>query len=306
MSASRILWAAACAALVVGSPALGAELDRREYKVPLKPEIGSQLGSADAVVAYWSGTVAPALREALKGSDVAIPESPTVKRKERAITFFDNALCVLTRSDLVLRTRVDRAKNETEITLKFRTPDLAVASAAKLGDLSDKKFEEDIVPLAARNADGRETMVAQPRSMRSLFSRSGTLDRQPGTVADLVDLAKPVKDLLEEPVSAQSGPLVPGSEIAEVAYDDIEMDFGRNGKVEFSISVWQNPSAGADSERTSVEISFKTKSKNPMDLEAAQLAQTAYLALQNLGDAAPNLPPKTKAGLPRDCRDRRG
>jgi hypothetical protein len=200
---------------------------------------------------------------------------------------------------LVLRERIKG--DESRVTLKYRTPNLARAASTKLKGLKDRKFEEDVVPLTISTASSDKRAIADPPSMRSLFSVSGDLKQRPETLGDLFEKASAVEGMLTLRNEGRSTRLEPGARIEEVAFDDITVALDEDESVEFSVSVWKIPQGGAGTRRL-VELSFKYEDE-PMPRGVARRAEAMFMAMQRLSVAKLDQAPKTREGLPASCRD---
>ena len=212
----------------------------------------------------------------------------------------------------MLRERLDiddgHADSSTrEVTLKLRTPDLFLAAGTPLAAANheaDDKLEEDIGVLLVRTKDrtGEErTAVAEPPSMRSLFSRTVS---QPlaaevtlTSLDDLVDLYPGLDDL---DISGEGGDLVQGQLIREWVFEGAEVDLGENLDAEFALTLWFL--AGTSNSAPSIaEISFKYKTKDGnVAPEAARRAMTLFLAIRRSSTGP------ARSGRPRPASGSRG
>ena len=147
------------------------------------------------------------------------------------------------RVDLETGTRIPRSARST---LKLRTPDLFLAAGTPLpaaDDDAEEKLEEDIGVLLVRAEDSRgedHTVVAEPPSMRSLFSRSVS---QPLAAEVSLASAEKVTDLYPglsdlEISTDRPGNLVQGAPVHEYVFEGAEVDLGKDVDAEFALTLW--------------------------------------------------------------------
>src|SRR5262249_16401184 len=169
-----------------GAQAGGIKLDSREYKLMLAPgKFAGEDEVAKVVDRFWHEALKPIIDGRLDTRHDGTPRSKKAFKpdsEQRHVVFRDTEDCLLDHNGYSFRERV-RLKNgdeksNREVTLKFRTPDLFLASETALkgrNEESSTKFEEDIAPVIVSTFDQSahtSGVVVQPRSMRSLFSLS--------------------------------------------------------------------------------------------------------------------------------------
>ena len=322
MNARSLVAAVATAGLLAPSVAGSFDLDLREYKLMLDPQKFSGTPSADAANQFWDDMLKPVIERRL---DARNDGEPRHKKKfklqeERIVRFWDTENCDLDQHGYVLRERVDigadgrAAPSRREITLKLRTPDLFLAAGTPLSAVDDdaeSKLEEDIGVLLvrAKDSDGAErTVVAQPPSMRSLFSRSVSQPLAVGvTLASLEDAAE-LYPSLDDLAIVDGGDdrdrsLVQGEAIREWVFEGAEVDLGENLDAELALTLWYPADGPGSSPPAIAEISFKYGTiDGDVAPEVAQRALTLFLAMQaELDWASPERATKTSFGLPESC-----
>jgi hypothetical protein len=287
--------------------AKGIERDSREYKLMLVPERFAGGAPQEAVRRFARDQLEPAVRRAF-GDEAAehLKEKGLVLKEFRQVSFWDTSTCVLFENGFALRERVDldqdgRPASKPEITLKLRSPDpfLAADMLLKAEDQDDdKKFEEDVSPLAVRNAPG-SGLVAMPRSSRSQFSKSitKTLDRdaEPETLKHVEKLYPTLDEdlrLLAGEID-MSEALVESREYGEQVYESSKLDLGTDTQAEFALTLWYE--GVSDRVRPALaEISFTYKTDDGgVPGEVAGRARKLFLAIQDLDWADPGAPTKT-------------
>jgi hypothetical protein len=296
------LAAAAVLLLPVSAIAGAIELDSREYKLMLKPEQFSGADSKQAVKRFAIEQLVPAVR-AQWNSDAAAKLQDDLKPHERIVRFKDSASCLLSRRGFSWRERVDLKDDGTrsdkaEMTLKFRSPDLLLASAISLKVRNESgndksKLEEDLSPLAVR--DGSATgLVANPRSARSQFSRSTTVETAvadaPINIAGIAALYPSFEDEFRS--TDLSTPLEPSAEYRELVYKSKKFAAFPDLEVQFALTLWYK---GAENEdRPSLaEISYKYEiADDKVPTEAARRALALLLTMQDLAGADAAAPTK--------------
>jgi hypothetical protein len=298
----RFLAAAAVLLLPLSAIADGIELDSREYKLMLKPGQFSGEHPKQAVKRFTMEELVPAVR-AQWSSDAADKLQDDLKRHERIVRFKDSANCLLSRRGFSWRERVDLKEDGTrsdkaEMTLKFRSPDVFLASAISLkarnGSGNDKsKLEEDLSPLAVRNGSAAG-VIASPRSARSQFSRSTTVEaavtEAPINVAGIAALYPSFEDEFRS--ADPSTPLEPSPEYREVVYKSKKFEAFADLEVQFALTLWYK---GAENEESPslAEISFKFElADGKVPTEAARRALALLLRMQDLAGADAAAPTK--------------
>ena len=303
------------AALLAPSAAGGFELELREYKLMLDPEKFSGTPSVDAANQFWKDMLKPIIEDRL---DERNNGEPRHKNKfeldeERIVRFFDTGDCDLDRQGYVFRERFDLKNghedfSKREVTLKLRTPDLFIAAGTSMeaaDDDAEEKLEEDIGVLLVRAKGGsgeEHAVVADPPSMRSLFSRSVSQPLAAGvtlaSLDDLVELSQP-RDL---EVADGRDDLKQGDPIREWVFKGAEVDLGENLDAEFALTLWfLEESSSATPAIAEISFKYDTRDGNVAP-EAAQRAMTLFLAMQEeLEWASPERATKTSFGLPEAC-----
>jgi hypothetical protein len=281
----------------------GIKLDSREYKLMLAPSKFVAAEDPGKVVdRFWRQALKPIIDGRLDPRHDGTPRSKKAFKpdsKERHVLFRDTKDCVLDRNGYSFRERV-RLRNggedssSREVTLKFRTPDLFLASETALKGSSDDastKFEEDIAPVIASGLDqstGTSRVVVQPRSMRSLFSLStkesiGAHDRF--DVLEDVTSAYPdlQANLRKAGVSNDlaGSRLVTGIAIQELVFEGAKVDLGQDTDAEFALTLWYADGRGTSPEPLTAEISFKYETDSGRLSEAvARRALKLFQAMQ--------------------------
>ena len=287
----------------------GIELDSREYKMMLKPEKFRGAEPQQAVNQFAVGQLVPALRQLGNGDAAEELAAKGLKRNEnRIIRFKDSSNCILYRHGFAWRERVDVSadgarSNDAELTLKFRSPDIFLASAvslkAKQGAAAEKhKFEEDLGPVAVRN--GTEGgIVASPRSARSQFSRSTTqslaADKVPDDLAGIAALYPSFTDELRAAAGnvEMTTPLKPSPEYRELVYQSSKLKLVKDLKMEFALTLWYEGAENLETP-TLAEISYKYKTDGgETPSEAARRALALLIAMQDFAWEKAAAPTKT-------------
>jgi hypothetical protein len=205
----------------------------------------------DAVSRFVRDQLKPALRRSFGTKRPTSWQESTSCSRRSQVSFWDAPTCVLSENGFVLTERVDLDDNgrpafKPESTLKFRSPDpfLTADMLLKADDQDDnEKFEEDISPLAVRNASGAG-LVAIPRSSRSQFSKSITKnlhrDAEPRTLKHVeklyLTLDKDLRLLAGEIDTSEA--LAESREYGEKVYQSSKLDFARGTQVEFALTLW--------------------------------------------------------------------
>ncbi|MDX0481429.1 hypothetical protein GOD90_20350 [Sinorhizobium medicae] len=282
-------------------------LAAREYKLLLKASEFQARPRLQSANAFWTSRIAGIV------SMVDKHPEPFKKVVHRVIRFWDTADCVLSKNDLILRTRekMDEdfaSTSKLETTLKLRMPDqfvVATTSLADDGEGVETKFEEDIGPLEVASP-GAETPVIVPvkRSTRNRFSLSTTIESNPPQLpvrlADVFGMFRGLRDLVGD--QATSSDLVGGSMIHEFAFKRAEAKFSDNIDGKFTLSLWCFD--GPDSKPSVAELSYTCETLNgTMPGKAAHGAYRLFIAFQNqLADFVdPENTSKTALALPKGC-----
>ncbi|MBD9491486.1 hypothetical protein [Ensifer sp. ENS11] len=264
---------------------MGHVLAAREYKLLLKASEFQAEPTLQSANAFWTSRIA--------GIVSLIDEEPEPFERvvHRTIRFWDTADCVLSRNDLILRTREEMDENFVsagtfETTLKLRMPDqfvVATTSFAEDGEGPETKFEEDIGPLEVVGPGaGTRVIVPVKRSTRNRFSLSTTIEgnpqQRPVRLADVFGMFPGVGDLIGE--QATSADLVGGSMIHEYAFKRAKAKFSDNIDGKFTLSLWCFD--GPEAKPSVAELSFTCETQNgTMPGKAAHGAYRLFIAFQN-------------------------
>ncbi|APO72213.1 hypothetical protein IE4872_PD01692 (plasmid) [Rhizobium gallicum] len=284
-------------------------LAAREYKLLIKSSEFQARPTLQTANEFWTSRIESVV--ALIAND---PE-PFDEAVYRVIRFWDTSDCVLSRNDLILRTREEVDENfvstgKSEITLKLRMPDQFVVASTSLaanGNGIETKFEEDIGPLEiAGSRPGEKTQVIVPvkRSTRNRFSLSTTMkinsQQRLTRLGDLLEAFPGVKEIVPNQTlgaSLNSGPIN-----YEYAFKKGKAEFPNNVDGKFTLSLWcfRSPSGDPDV----AELSYTCKTQNGgVPGKAAREAYDLFILLQNrLGDIIdPENTSKTTLALPKGC-----
>lgn len=261
-------------------------IDSREYKLLLKPGIVDCEPEIDAANAVWRKHFEKVVEGVLGEGAIHASKSAFTKTRKRKVLFWDTPDGDLAMRNYSLRERSERG-SPPELTLKFRTPDLFVASATRLPSTgkTGTTFEEDIAPLAVRSSKGSSSpSVTLPDnvSTRSRFARSAEVEtRHPATFGELEELFPTLgKNLLDGGAAAvphHATELISGSRVREFAFKGITADLGHGYELDFTLSVWifENDPPNV------VEISYKCDADGgQMKRAAAQKSMDLFLRIQ--------------------------
>ena len=273
------------------------DLEAREYKLLLKPKAFKGGAAANPADAFWDEHIAKIVKAKL-GANAGKGEF--TERKDRVVRYWDTKRGLLVEHDFTLRERVEAgAGKERKITLKLRSPDLLIASATPLSDVSadkdevDEKFEEDISPLeVATGRSGKvKVTLADPRSTRSRFARSITrVVPGPNPCADLGKVFE-LFPTLDAHLRAGGAPppkegtrLTSAWAIDETIFRGMKVDLGQGSQAEFTITLWRFRTRAP--RRRVAELSYTYKPKNKSEPAIARAALRLFLGLQ---DGLPDL-----------------
>ena len=289
----------------------GAELKSREFKLMLEPARFAEADPAAKVDDFWEQQLKPLIAQRL---DPRKGGGPRHKKRftpeaEQSIIFKDTDGCVLERNGYIFRKRTTFENGqpaEREVTLKYRTPDLARTAASTFKGIDPKaksKLEEDITPLIELTSG--EATFAQPPSTRSQFSFSVTqpASDDPQSLRDLVGLFPRFdKRLAKAGVgeAAFDGKLSDGKHFTQRGFSGALVDLGAVDS-KFELVLWYGKD-GSLPQPEIAELSFKY---NIDDADAAvvERARKLFNALQQLPPdwTSPAHQTKTEAGLPVAC-----
>jgi hypothetical protein len=306
-----------------GAQAGGIKLDSREYKLMLAPgKFAREDEAAKVVDRFWHEALKPVIDGRLDTRDDGTPRSKKAFKpdsKQRHVLFRDTEDCLLDHNGYSFRERVrlkDREENSSnrEVTLKFRTPDLFLASETALKgskEESSTKFEEDIAPVIVLTFDQSahtSQVVVQPRSMRSLFSLSTKETVGPNETFEVLgDVMKAYPDLranlrkARAPNDVAGSRLVAGISIRELVFEGAKVELGQDTDAEFALTLWYSQNYEESSDPFTAEISFKYDTDDGRVNEAvAQRALKLFQAMQEgLGEwSSPEHATKTSLALP--------
>jgi hypothetical protein len=279
-------------------PGAATETDGREYKLMLVASRFAGPDPEDTIRQFWTGELVPLVARSLdpEGDRDEIDSEDLELDEERLVRFYDTPGCDLRKAGFILRVRVDAPKgvpsdDEPTATLKFRSPDPAIAAESRLsGD--DPKFEADISPVIAtgRLEDGQEfAVVNRSAVMRIQYSRSTKQDivddDQPGRIGDLYDLFDGLRGRLDGLDEATALALVSGFTAFERVYDVAEIDLGRKVDAEVGVTLWYDHDGGLLDRPVVAELSFKFEMPDPdqLDPDVPRRALALFEGLQSLG-----------------------
>ncbi|HEV7321355.1 MAG TPA: hypothetical protein VGO04_22355 [Ensifer sp.] len=291
---------------------MGHVLLAREYKLLLKPSEFKANPTLVSANAFWASRI-----ERIVSTIDNHPES-FKKVVHRAIRFWDTADCVLSRHDLILRTREEMDENfnptgKLETTLKLRMPDQFVVASTSLVDdgKTDKnietKFEEDIGPLEvarSKATEGARVVVPVKRSTRNRFSLSTTIEgdpsQRPARLADVFEKFPGAKVLIGDVATNED--LISGSVSHEYAFKKAEAKFSDSVDGIFALSLWCFDKPDANPSVAELSYTCETVNGN-MPGKAARQAYDLFIKLQNqLADIVdPENTSKTALALPKGC-----
>lgn len=319
MSCRHFLAIAIAALLVSGAAEAGPiDLDSREYKLMLGPEHFAG-GDSQAVVDRLDEALKPLIAAQVSNDaerDFSKREFKLDKR--RTVRFWDTATCGLDGAGFALRERADlddqdRASDDRELTLKFRTVDLFLAAQTPLPAMEgakdpESKLEEDVAPLAVRRSDG-SGVVGDPPSTRSLYSRSTKQQVKAAELPDTLAEAAVFYPTLAESLEASgvdvemSEELAASDEFMERVYESPKFSLGDGMKTRISLTLWYDR-AGDSGQPALAEVSFKYDTNNgDVPRKVAQRALDLYRAMLGLAWAKPDAPTKTAIVTPSVCSD---
>lgn len=304
--ASFVFCLAVTSVLLTPNPAAPKDyvIDSREYKLILD-ESKLQREPASAINTLWDD-LKPMIDQSvgMKADGSHRYSGKFTLAKQRAIRYWDTAnlnKCVLDRNGYSVRERTKMKDgkekyNDREITLKFRSPDLYLASRTDIqGKRGAKsKLEEDIVPVFTKpKAQGAQVNSDAKPTFRSIYSYSLTQpmsSREKLTeVNDLLGLFNGLERHLREndaKVERQQA-VAPVSDLTlyELVYDGTQVDLG-NMTADFSISLWYKqigtPMVGPP---LIAELSFKyplSKNKETATRTVLSRAMSLFSHMQQL------------------------
>ncbi|WP_426129328.1 hypothetical protein [Pararhizobium sp. PWRC1-1] len=287
------------------------QLKAREYKLLLNPGVFEARPSLTSANDFWTRRVS----KIVEHLDNVRPFQQVVHRVTR---FWDDANCILSKNDLILRTREETnagfiSNGQSGVTLKLRMPDQFVVASTTLTEDGDIKteFEEDIGPLEIRaSLNSLEPRVVLPRklSSRNRFSLSSTIttrtEELPFDLEGVFRIFPGVPDILRASYPERLSRLQTGHTVYEYAFKEGSAKFDADIVGEFTLSLWcfTDPTA----KPSVAELSYKCRTSNGvMTGKAARKAFKLFLALQeSLSDIVdPDNTSKTALALPQGCQN---
>ena len=300
-------------------------IDGREYKLLLDPGRFAGPPSDEVARTFWNGQLKRIIEKRLaeKGSETSRAEGELALKKQRVVTFLDTKKGLLASHGFALRKRTaiedGRPVGETEVTLKFRSPDFLVAAehcraARANGGSDDTKLEEDIGPLQVPRGK-KPVAVAEPRSIYSRFAVSTKIkiDDSIETVGDAFSRFGALqKSLSRNGVGEDLGEtrLHSGPTICEWVFQDAMVDLGGELDAEFGFTLWYFSEGGTlknlykramsgalDPGIAEISFDFETQAGR-LDTEAAERATKLFIGMQEKLPVNTKEASKTALGLP--------
>lgn len=291
---------------------MGHVLLAREYKLLLKPSEFRARPTLPSANKFWASRIERIV------STIDNRPDPFKRVVHRVIRFWDTADCILSKHDLILRTREEMDENfvsagKLETTLKLRMPDQFVVASTSLVDdgkndeNTETKFEEDIGPLeiaSPRASEGARVIVPVKRSTRNRFSLSTTIEsdpkQRPTRLADVLEKFPGAKKLIGD--LATNEDLVSGSVSHEYAFKKAKAKFSDDIDGIFALSLWCFDTPEAKPGVAELSYTCETQNGN-MPGKAARDAYDLFIKLQNqLADIVdPENTSKTALALPKGC-----
>jgi hypothetical protein len=242
----------------------------REYKLILRPD---RFTSRDALHAF-SKLVRGASRE--EGVDVARAANGD-ECLLREIVFYDTPRFDLYESAFIVRQRTQYRDGwpvgDSELTVKFRHPDVDAAAKIDLRPVTEHhfriKFKEEVLPQKGGGA-----------GTRSLFSHNVVLTLPPANLeTDLAHAARVFPAL--RPLLARTGPLevVQRARITEILEEVGVLDFGHGLTAKATVALWRTGVVGPS---LVGELAYQCKFQRDADVnaKARKRADALYTRLQ--------------------------
>ena len=299
-------------------------IDGREYKLLLDPGPYPGAPSNKVTRAFWNRQLKPIIEKRLAGKDdgASRAEGELSLKKKRVVTFLDTKKGLLAKHGFTLRSRTAVENGEpvgdTEVTLKFRSPDFLIAAeycrAARANGGSETKLEEDIGPLQVPRGK-KPVAVAEPRSIYSRFAVSTKIktDNNLETLGDTFSQF----GVLEKSLSRDSDGedygatrLHSGPAICEWVFQEAVVDLGDKLDAEFAFTLWyfseggtlkslyKRATSGAlDPRIAEISFDFETRAGR-IDTEAAERATKLFIGMQEKLSVNTKEASKTALGLP--------
>ncbi|BCH19665.1 hypothetical protein MesoLjLa_65160 (plasmid) [Mesorhizobium sp. L-2-11] len=293
-------------------------LESREYKLLLEFSHFDANPTLELANSFWDQRIKPTIEGRLgKRGRNSRAEEWFATAEVKSVRFWDTSACLLTRCNYALRERVSNRKEgsrkqQREITLKLRMPDMFVVAATSLRGAQGAKiaFEEDIAPLevADQSYPTSKVAISTPRSIRSRFSLSISIKgvaSEPSTLSYAAALFPTLLTNLEArgALASRSNQLQHGPAIQEHVFKGAKVRLASGTTGEFALTIWHF--APPEPVRGVAEISFKCGFENgTMPGAAAQRAFDLFIGLQeDLGNGLDlQHPSKTELALPLGCR----
>jgi hypothetical protein len=300
-------------------------IDGREYKLLLNPGPYPGAPSDKVVRAFWNKHLRPIIEKRLsgKGGKESRAEGELSLKKKRVVTFLDTKKGLLAKHGFALRSRTAIENGEpvgdTEVTLKFRSPDFLIAAeycraARANGGGGETKLEEDIGPLQVPRGK-KPVAVAEPRAIYSRFAVSTKIktDNNLETLGDAFSQF----GVLEKSLSRDSNGedygatrLRSGPAICEWVFQKAVVDLGDKLDAEFAFTLWYFNEGGTlkglykramsgalDPRIAEISFDFETQAGR-LDTEAAERATRLFIGMQEKLPVNTKEASKTALGLP--------
>jgi hypothetical protein len=290
-------------------------LQAREYKLLLKTDRFEGRCPGDAVGAFWEDDIKSIISRDLDrcANDEERHRGSFTPTAERLIRFWDTEKGLLARCDYFLRERTELTTNDKadvaqELTLKLRTSDLFIATAAaqRTGKTAHASFEEDIAPQEVTKFDERgskRVILAKPPSIRSRFALSQKqIVTPPAPLKKLSAILKIFEGLEQHLQSISEAPvrrdavLLPGPAMRERRFEGASVKLGSDIEAQFTFTLWY-PAEILKVPRIA-EISFKCPIPNgALPEEVARRALTLFTSMQRDLGKIVNLKESSKTAL---------
>lgn len=237
---------AAMSFLCSSFPVIASDVNSREYKLLLNPQLfsfSSEANTAQTLESQAKTSIANAIQRSVRGSFTL--------QKVRQIQFFDTPNeCFLKQNGYVFRERVEQGASE--VTLKFRSPDRFISGYEKLQSSTygaETKLEEDISANAYtdfKSVYGHSTKAPNQRR----------INRINDVYYHFPDFERRYQIYSRTPLTA-----VNSTPIYERVYQGVEIDLGSiDAKV--SLTLWYGQAPSGQQSPIIAELSFKYKDVN--------------------------------------------
>jgi hypothetical protein len=243
----------------------------REYKLILRPD---RFTSPEGLHAFCKLVRSEAKKE---GVEVAHTQ-PAGENLLREIVFYDTPTFDLYERAFILRQRAQHRDGwpvgDSELTLKFRHPELDAAAAIDVRPATEHayriKFKEEVLPPTGR-AGG----------MRSLYSHNVVLTLPPENLQKDVERAARVFPTLHDLLArAKALEVVQRARITEVLDEVGVLDFGHGLTAKATVALWRTGVVGPS---LVGELAYQCKFERDEDVhvKARKRADALYTRLQN-------------------------